>query len=208
LLSTLPSRRFRGTQTVSLPLPLPLRGRELVLAVTLMLSVAPAARGQVEPPSPEYRAKAAYLLNFTRYVEWPPEAFSAPDTPLAICILGKDPFGEVLDQAIQGRRSQGHSVTVRRLRSNEVAEGCHLVFLTDGTWLRRKRLIIGLTLQGILTVGDSEQFVRYGGGIGFVMSKEAVRFVINMNAMERAGLKVSSRLLSLAVALHTKGPRF
>ena len=202
--STLPSRRFGGSQSVSIPL----QSRELVLAVALTLSVAPAAQGQAELPSPEYRAKAAYLLNFTRYVEWPPQAFSAPDTLLTICTLGKDLFGEALDLATRGRRSQGHTVAVRRLRSNEVADGCHLVFLTDAVWLRRKRLIIGLTLQGILTVGDSEQFVRYGGGIGFVMIKETVRFVINLNAMERAGLKVSSRLLSLAAALHTKGPRF
>jgi hypothetical protein len=179
------------------------------LAALLLLAVAPAsALGQTEEPSLEYQVKAAYLLNFTRYVEWPPQAFSAPNTPLTICILGKDPFGEALDQAIRGRRSQGHSVTVRRIQSNEVAKGCHLAFLTDATWFRRKRLIIGLALQGILTVGDSEQFVQYGGGIGFVTSNETVRFVINMNSMERAGLKISSRMLSLAMALHTEGPRY
>lgn len=186
----------------------PLRARELLLAAALMMNVVAAGLGQIELPSPEYQAKAAYLLNFTRYVEWPGQAFSAPDAPLTICILGRDPFGEALDQAIRGRRSRGHPVTVRRLQSNEVAEGCHLAFLTDATWVRRKRLIIGLTLQGILTVGDSRQFVQYGGGIGFVTSNETVRFVINMNAMERAGLKISSRMLSLAVALHTEGPRY
>ena len=200
----LPGCQCGETQSASFRL----RGRDLMIAAALMLSVAPPAIGQVEFPSPEYRAKAAYLLNFTRYVEWPPQAFSAPNTPLTICILGKDPFGEALDQAIQGRRSQGHSVSVRRLQSNEVVEGCQLAFLTDATWSRRKRLIIGLGLRGILTVGDSEQFVRYGGGIGFVTSNETVRFVINMNAMERAGLKISSRMLSLAMALHTEGPRF
>ena len=97
---------------------------------------------------------------------------------------------------------------MRRLQSDQVAEGCHLAFLPDATWFRRKRLIIGLALQGILTVGDSERFVRYGGGIGFVVSNETVKFVINMNAMERAGLKISSRMLSLAMALHTEGPRY
>ena len=202
--SVLPSCRSGRPRTASCPL----RGRELPLAVALMLGLAPAAPGQLEPPSPEHQAKAAYLLNFTRYVEWPSGAFSAPDTPLTICILGQDPFGEVLDQSILGRRSQGHPVTVRRLQPNEVAAGCHLAFLTDATWFRRKRLIIGLTLQGILTVGDSERFVQYGGGIGFVTSNETVRFVVNMHAMERAGLKVSSRMLTLAMSLHTEGPRY
>lgn len=181
--------------------------RGVLLAGVFVLILAPAAPAQNDQPSPEYQAKAAYLLNFTRYVEWPGQTFSAPDTPLTICILGKDPFGEALDQAVRGRRSQGRPVTVRRLQSTE-AEGCHLAYLTDATWFRRKRLIIGLNLQGILTVGDSELFVQYGGGIGFVASNETVRFVINLNTMERAGLKISSRMLSLAMALHTEGPRF
>jgi hypothetical protein len=152
--------------------------------------------------------KAAYLLNFTRYVEWPMRSLPA-DATLQLCILGEDPFGEVLDQAIQGQRSQGRPVAVRRVSSDERAFACHLVFVTDESWNRRRTLIANLTSRGILTVGNSDQFGRVGGIIGFVISNETVRFVINLKAMERSGLKISSRMLSLAMQLHqTQGTPF
>jgi hypothetical protein len=131
------------------------------------------------------------------------------DAPLELCILGKDPFGESIDQAIRGRRSQGRPVTVRRVEANERAYGCHLVFLTDDSWNRRRDLVARLTSRGILTVGDSDQFSRGGGVIGFVINNETVRFVINLKAMELSGLKISSRMLSLAMQLHhSEGTRF
>jgi hypothetical protein len=182
--------------------------RRTVLFVGL-LALGESARvsAQGGTGSLEYQVKAAYLLNFTRYVEWPARA--SPDTPLELCILGEDPFGEVLDQAIQGRRSQGRPVTVRRVESDERVFGCHLVFVTDESWNRRRTLVASLTSRGVLTVGDSDQFGRSGGIIGFVISNETVRFVINLKAMERSGLRISSRMLSLAMQLHqTEGTPF
>ena len=182
-----------------------LRTSLLVRAVTiggLLAFGRPAhAAAQAADGSLEYQVKAAYLLNFTRYVEWPARILPA-DASLQLCILGNDPFGEVIDQAVEGRRSQGRPVAVRRILTEERASGCHLVFLTDQTWRRRRNLVRNMTSRGILTVGDSDQFSRDGGVIGFVISNETVRFVINLRAMERAGLKISSRMLSLAMALH------
>ena len=182
--------------------------RGLLVAGLIALGGAPNAAAQAESSSLEYQVKAAYLLNFTRYVEWPGSSLAA-DSSLQLCIFGDDPFGGALDQAIQGRRSQGRPISLSRVRTEERAQSCHMVFLTDGAWNRRRSLVNSLTARGILTVGDSDQFVRSGGVIGFVISNETVRFVINLNAMERSGLKISSRMLSLAMELHsTEGPRF
>ena len=181
--------------------------RVLLLAGFLGLEITPAAMSQ-DDPSLEYQVKAAYLLNFTRYVEWPALAAS-PEAPLEICIMGEDPFGKALEQVVHGRRSQGRPVVLRRVHTEQGARSCHLVFLTDPSWNGRNDLVASLTRRGILTVGDSDQFVRSGGVIGFVISNETVRFVVNINAMERSGLKISSRMLSLAMQLHTtEGSRF
>jgi len=180
-----------------------------VLAAGLLATGGQArAWAQSEAGSLEYQVKAAYLLNFTRYVEWPARSLPA-DVPLELCILGDDPFGGVIDQAVQGRRSQGRIVTVRRIESDERAYSCHLVFVTDESWNRRRTLVANLTSRGVLTVGNSAQFGREGGVIGFVISNETVRFVINEAAMERSGLRISSRMLSLAQQVHkTTGTPF
>jgi hypothetical protein len=181
--------------------------RAVLLAGSAVLGMATRVSAQTEVASLEYQVKAAYLLNFTRYVEWPRPL--PPDASLVLCIMGDDPFGPALDQALAGRRSQGRAISLQRVRNERGAQGCHLVFLADGAWSRRRALIDNLTGSGILTVGDSDQFARSGGVIGFVISNETVRFVVNLNAMERSGLRISSRMLSLAMELQsTEGPRF
>ena len=111
-----------------------LRGRArlwLVCLVTLIgsLGLARLLSSQARLPtgsgsggiSLEYQVKAAYLLNFTRYVEWPPQSFTDPRAPVTICVLGRDPFGSVLDATVGGRTTQGRSVSVRRIRSTSEA---------------------------------------------------------------------------------------
>jgi hypothetical protein len=148
----------------------------------------------------EYRVKAAYLLNFTRYVEWPTS--TAADTALSICVLGADPFGKVLDATIAGRTAQGRTLRVRRVQTASEATGCEVVFVSHETWRRNPQSVQALSSAGSLTVGDSEQFARGGGVIGFVILDETVRFVINDDARDRAGLRISSRMLSLAAAIY------
>lgn len=150
----------------------------------------------------EYQVKAAYLLNFTRYVEWPTQAFEAPGAPVTICVLGSDPFGSVLDATVLGRTTQGRSVGVKRIRTNAETTGCHLVFVSRETWRNRRDLPRTLHSLGLLTVGESGEFAQEGGVIGFVIQNETVRFVVNAEARDRAGLRISSRMLSLAAAVY------
>lgn len=151
----------------------------------------------------EYRVKAAYLLNFTRYVEWPESA--AVNSQLSICVLGADPFGRILDATVAGRTVQGRALQVRRIQSPSEASGCQVVFVSRETWRRNPASLKALGNTGTLTVGESEQFARGGGVIGFVIVDETVRFVINDDARDRAGLRISSRMLSLAAAIYGRG---
>ena len=136
--------------------------------------------GRTADESLEYRVKAAYLLNFTRYVEWPESA--AVDSQLSICVLGADPFGRILDATMAGRTVQGRALLVRRIQSPSEASGCEVVFVSRETWRRNPASLKALGTTGTLTVGESEQFARGGGVIGFVIVDETVRFVINERA--------------------------
>ena len=159
--------------------------------------------GESTDESLEYRVKAAYLLNFTRYVEWPTTA--ASDSRLSICVLGTDPFGRILDATVAGRTAQGRPLQVRRVQNASEAIGCEVVFVSQETWRRNPASLRALGNTGTLTVGESEQFARRGGVIGFVILDETVRFVVNDDARDRAGLRISSRMLSLAAAIYGRG---
>ncbi len=182
----------------------------VALCVTLMgLTVADGLWSQVSirndrapDESLEYRVKAAYLLNFTRYVEWPTPPAST--TRLSICVMGTDPFGRILDATVAGRTVQGRPLQVRRVQSGPEARGCEVVFVSREKWRRDPESLKALAGAGSLTVGESEQFARSGGVIGFVLRDETVRFVINAAARDRAGLRISSRMLSLAAAIYDR----
>jgi hypothetical protein len=142
----------------------------------------------------EYRLQAVFLLDFTKFVDWPPGALGAQDSPFNICILGSNPFGGELDRVVAGEAVQGRKVAIQNISRAPAPGACQIVFVgrvgddTD----------IGALGRGILTVGEGEDFVRRGGMIGFVIDNRRVTFDINWRIAGAAGLKFSSRLLGVA----------
>jgi hypothetical protein len=159
------------------------------------------AVAQATPEALEYRVKAAYLLNFTRYVEWPPSAFTGPDATLNVCVVGRDPFGEVLDQTIGGRRVAGRSLRVLR-PDRPASDLCHVAFVGDAPAAVREAWLAALRTEATLTVGETRSFAQDGGMIAFVIQDETVRFEINVGAVRSGGLRMSSRVLTLATRLY------
>lgn len=149
----------------------------------------------------EYQVKAAYLLNFTRYVEWPDQAFTSPTAPIEICVLGTDPFEGALEQAVAGRVTRGRPLIVHVKRTASEARYCPVVFVPAAVWRRNRAVLDQLQGHGVLTVGESREFAEAGGTIGFVIRDANVRFVVNLDARDRAGLRISSRMLALAEVL-------
>jgi hypothetical protein len=148
----------------------------------------------------EYQVKAAFLLNFARFIEWPPESFKSSDAPLSICILGEDPFDGSLDQIAGGEVVNGRKVTIQRLGSAPLPASCRVLFIGA----HNKDLKIPPDLgPGVLTVGEGEDFIRAGGMIAFVLENRRVRFDINQTAATSAGFKISSKLLSVARNVQT-----
>jgi len=171
-------------------------GRSIVTCLIIGLCLAHATRSRAADNSLEYQVKAAFLLNFTKFVDWPVSAFEAPDSPLAICILGEDVFGSTLDQIVAGEVVSGRRVTVLRIKGAPAPKSCQVLFVN-----RPEKEFLGFLPSlgpGVLTVGEGQNFVRGGGMIAFVIENRRVRFIANRSAAENAMLKMSSKLLNVA----------
>jgi len=167
------------------------------LIFVLCVVASPAPNAHATRPS-EYQVKAAFLYNFAKFVEWPAEAFADTSAPIILGVLGQDPFGVVLEQTIQGKTVRGRTLVIRRFERIQDVEVCHVLFVSSSEEKHLARILEGLKGSGVLTVSEMEQFARNGGIIQFIMQENKVRFEINVDAAERAGLKISSKLLKLS----------
>jgi hypothetical protein len=143
----------------------------------------------------EYDVKAAFLYKFASFVEWPSEA---SNPPLCICVLGQDPFGPSLDRIVRDKSVNGRPFLIRRQRPGEGAGDCHILFIAGSERSRLKQILDSRQGEPVLTVSDVPGFCESGGGINLALAENRVRLEINPAAVQRAGLQVSSRLLSLA----------
>jgi hypothetical protein len=176
----------------------------LVLAALLSSAGAPVDRAQTNPPG-EYQLKAAFLFNFAKFIDWPSTSFASPQSPFAICILGADPFGSAMDEVLHGKVVGGRTVIVERTKDLPSARHCQMVFVSSSERQRVPEILGGLKGANALVVGETEGFAAAGGTVQFTLEENHVRFAINTDAAERAGLKVSSKLLSLARVVHDSG---
>jgi hypothetical protein len=165
----------------------------LVLGATLQLYAQPSG-----PGFDEYQVKAAFLYNFAKFVEWPPGTFASPADPIGICIAGENPFGSTLENMVQGKKVGGRAFVVRRLPDTEQAKSCQILFIGAGDWKRVRGLLDALKGAAVLTVGETDDFTSLGGVIAFQLQGPRVRIQISLESAERAKLRISSKLLSLA----------
>lgn len=168
----------------------------VIIALVLCTGLAQASGHKVEA-SREYQLKAAFLINFARFVEWPDESKGTLQTPLVIGILGEGPFGSALDDVSASREGGGRPVSVVRFKSVDEVKGCHLLFI-DLPRQETSNCLKKLPPKGILTVGEEMNFVKSGGVISLFLENRKIRFAINTAAAERAELRISSKLLKLA----------
>ena len=175
------------------------RARPALLALLLL------GGGRAWPDSRddlEYQVKAAFLFNFAKFAEWPADAFAGPGDPITICVAGDDPFGESLDNAVRGETVGGRRLAVERTRSLVKLRDCHIVFVARSERGRRHAILSSLEGASVLSVGEDDSFLTDGGVVRFVLDQNRVRFEINLAAAEGNRLKLSSKLLRLARAVH------
>jgi YfiR/HmsC-like len=183
-----------------------IRVRILCLYVICVFQLPPAMMLQTKTAS-EYEIKAAFLYNFAKFVEWPPSVFTDSKQPFNICVLGSDPFGRSLDDAVLGKVVANHPVSLVRARQIQELPDCHILFIAGSQRSPLPEILGKLRGKNVLIVGETEDFASSGGTIQFVLEGNHIRFAINPDAAERAGLKISSKLLALAVVVRDSQER-
>ena len=173
-------------------------GRALVALLAAYLVGGHARSGWAEPGAfKEYDVKAAFLMHFTEFVEWPETAFPATDTPITIGVLGENVFGDALVRAVETASVRNRKLVVKQgLRMDEL-KTCHVLFVSRSQQSQIPEVLATLRDSSVLTVGETEGFAAQGGVINFYLDGNKVRFEINPEAARRHRLKISAQLLSL-----------
>jgi uncharacterized protein DUF4154 len=172
------------------------------LSALLALALLPGP-GPAQAPPTEEAVKAAFLPRFARYITWPAPAVPSVGTPFHVCVVGRDPFGPLLDRAAASELIDGHGVTVRRIAGADRAGGCHLAFVAGAAPQDTARLLLALRRQPILTVTDARAGPQRGI-IHFTIVGGRVRFFIDDAAAAERGISISSRLLALAAGVRQR----
>lgn len=146
----------------------------------------------------EYRLKAAFVSRFAGFVDWPPQAWKNPGDPILICVLGENPFGSALDQAISGKTAHDHKLAVRYAANAKQCGACQILFISSSERKHFRSVLKEIPHSGVLTVSDADNFTDDGGMIDLPLESDRVLIVINIDAAEQAGIHISSKLLSLA----------
>ena len=167
-----------------------------VILVSL-LALAGHAQAQAQAAH-QYQVKAAFILNFAKFVEWPSESLSDGGA-LVVGVIGDDPFDGELDR-INGHTANGRRLRIKRLRWGDNLRGCQILFISNSEGRRLGKIIESIRGAGVLTIGEMPQFNQSGGIIRFVMQRSKVRFEINAAAAGETGLRISSKLLALSKA--------
>jgi len=161
------------------------------------LWVAPSAKAAPV----EYQIKAVFLYNFSQFITWPQHAFADTDAPFRLCVLGRDPFGILLDVTLEGQRSAHRPIEVLRLSNLDQAWQCQILFLAAGESARSPEVLKWASRRPILTISDQPGFAAAGGAIELKKIHSRIQLLINRSALQHSGLKAHANLLRLADVL-------
>lgn len=166
----------------------------ILLAVTGLPCFA-AAEGHMRANAA--KVEAAFLRNFAHYITWPEQAFASDQSPWRVCVLGSDPFGDVLDDSFRGRTEQGRAFEIVRSDTPADIASCQIAFVAYRGSASRRTALAELKNRPILTVGDAPEFLQEGGMIRFQVS-DHVEFGINLDRARSVSLKIQTRMLEVA----------
>lgn len=172
-----------------------------IMSILFITTSAPIVCAQDSKPS-EYQVKAAFILNFAKFVEWPPSAFINSSHTMNLCIVGEDPFGAALD-AIRGETIGDKQIAIKYLSATQPLKGCQIVFVSRSEKNQLSYIVKALKGSSILSIGDTEGFAQQKVIINFYLEQNKVKFEVNEDAARSVGLKISSKLLKLAKMVYS-----
>jgi hypothetical protein len=166
-------------------------------AIVALVSCSPAAHAQA---ADEDAVKAVFLLRFAAFVEWPPESFASPTSSMTICLTGPSSMTGKVRRAAEGERLAGRGIQVRELPSGSPTNSCHVIYVGDGGDRRAAQILSDARSAQALIVTDARNGEQRGT-IHFVVVNSRIRFHIDRGRAEEAGLRLSARLLDVALTV-------
>jgi hypothetical protein len=175
------------------------------LLVTAAGWIAGTSASIAEEPQPsEYQVKAAFLVNFPKYVDWPTNTFAGMNSPIVIAVLGESRVVEEIQKVIAGRTVNGRQIVLKRLASGAEPGACQILFISSAEQQLSPNLLVRLKDAGILTVGESDNFLEGGGIINLVRRDQKIALEVNLTAAATARINISSKLLGVASVVKGK----
>jgi hypothetical protein len=176
------------------------RGRAafFIFGFWLTLSCLGLNAARAQTVSHEYPLKAVFLVNFAQFTDWPTNAFDAPDSPLVFGVLGDDPFGPLLDDAVRDETVNGRKFVVERFLHVEDIKTCHILFISQSETKRLDKIVSDLKGKPVLTVSDIENSAYRGVCVRFITENNKIHLRINMDSLKDANLTMSSKLLRVS----------
>lgn len=172
---------------------LPLHARSLLAAAAMCA----AATGALAQQATEAAVKAAFLFRFAGYIEWPVDAQAPPDAPIVFGVAGGEEVARELEQVVAGRPINNRPAVVRRIKEPTQLRGIHLLFVGRGE-ANAAALVRQAQQQGVVAVTEGERGLETGSAINFVTSENRVGFEVSLDAAEKSGVRISSRMLAVA----------
>lgn len=173
--------------------------KRLLCWYALALTIAASSLGSAQTSRPtDSQVKAAYLYNFGKFVTWPADKVKSADT-FEICVLGKDPFGPVLDETVQGEKINDKKIKILRTSRLQDAAACNILFVSSSEENHLPGIIVEAQRMHLLTVSDLPHFAERGGTIGLLNEEDRIRFEVNRTRADECHLSLSSELLKVAV---------
>jgi hypothetical protein len=163
-----------------------------VMTVFLLMRALAFAQDVTEPA-----LKAAFIYNFAKFTEWPADAVAVAE-PFVMCVFGDTAVGDALERAVEARLLAGHSLTVVHLEPGGPQRACHVLYVSGVTTAQVVQLVTRVRDVPVLTISDLDGFTAPGGMVRFFFEQGQLRFSVHLDAVKRARLKISSRLLALA----------
>jgi hypothetical protein len=164
-------------------------------AILFCCGIAAAQSGRQE----EYEVKAAFLINFAKFVEWPDSSFDGPQAPLVFGVIGGDhELAFHLRRLSAGQKVQGRNIVIREGRFGDDVRHCHILFVSGSEYQHTAQILASLQDASVLTVSDIDGFAEAGGAMQFVTQEKRVRFIVNLDAATQSKLRLSAKLLALA----------
>jgi len=192
----------------SLPTSLGVLGLALTLVFSNIAFCTPASvassSAEATPPSP-LQVKAAFIFNFSVFIEWPENSFSSTTDPITVCVLGDEPMADTLDATLKGRSAKGRPFAVKSSKWPQDLEGCKLVFIGLASTKAPEKTMADFADTRALVVADIPGAAEHGAVINFFQEGDRIRFEVNLSAARKGNFSISSRMLQLARIVGQEG---